>query len=89
MRAEPRGRAERGAAARDERRRGGCAFACQSGAGRFGMSQEEAQEELGRLQRDKGFVKRYLDGDSDSVRRFTQLHAVAYPVGNVSTGFTQ
>lgn len=54
-------------------------FAGQSGAGRFGMSQEEAQEELGRLQKDKGFVKRYLDGDSDSVRRFTQLHAVAYP----------
>ena len=54
-------------------------FAGQSGAGRFGMSQEEAQEELGRLQRDKGFVKRYLEGDSDSVRRFTQLHAVAYP----------
>lgn len=54
-------------------------FAGGTGGGRFGMSKEEAQEELGRLQKDKAFVKRYLDGESDSVRRFTQLHAVAYP----------
>jgi hypothetical protein len=45
----------------------------------FGLRWQEAQEGLGRLQRDKGFVSRALNGDSDAMRRFTQFHAVAYP----------
>jgi hypothetical protein len=53
----------------------------QEGRLRAASAQEGAQEELGRLQKDKGFVSRTLDGDSNSVRRFTQLHAVAYPPG--------
>ena len=41
----------------------------------------EVREELGRLQSGKGFVRRALEGESNSVLHFTRLHAFGYPFG--------
>jgi len=43
-----------------------------------GMTKQAAKEELALLQNDKAFAKRYLSGETSAVKRFTELHRIAF-----------
>jgi hypothetical protein len=48
------------------------------GAPQFGMTKEEAVEQIGALTRDRDFIKRYLSGDLEATAKMKTLHAAAH-----------
>jgi hypothetical protein len=53
-------------------------FAGGAGSRSFGKTKEEAEEELALLRQDQSFVAKYLSKDTDAVKRFTELHRIAF-----------
>jgi len=53
------------------------AFAA-GGAPQFGITKEEAIEQIGALTRDRDFIKRYLSGDHEATAKMKTLHAAAH-----------
>ena len=48
------------------------------GAPQFGMTKEEAVEQIRALTRDREFIKRYLAGDHEATVKMKMLHAAAH-----------
>jgi hypothetical protein len=48
------------------------------GAPQFGMTKEEAIEQIGALTRDRDFIKRYLSGEHEATVKMKTLHAAAH-----------
>ena len=48
------------------------------GALHFGMTKEEAVEQIGALTRDRDFIKRYLSGEYDATVEMKTLHAAVH-----------
>ncbi len=51
------------------------------GAPQFGMTKEEAGEQIGALTRDRDFIKRYFSGDHEATVKMKTLHAAAHRQG--------
>ena len=51
------------------------------GAPQFGITKEEAVEQIGALTRDRDFIKRYLSGDLEATAKMKTLHAAAHRQG--------
>lgn len=49
----------------------------QSNGGQVGP--EQAKSRIAQLQTDKGFISRYISGDTEAKREFERLHQIAYP----------
>ena len=51
------------------------------GAPQFGMTKEEAVEQIAALTRDRDFIKRYLSGEHEATLKMKTLHAAAHRQG--------